>query len=102
MNILGISALHHDASICLLDGDKILFASQSERFSRVKNDKMLNCEMFAELLRYDAPQKIVWYERPGLRAVRKIFFDKTFKGVALSVRNYVHKFIDADFTTIPE
>lgn len=39
MKILGISAFYHDSSVCLTEGEEILFASQEERFSREKHDK---------------------------------------------------------------
>ena len=39
MKILGISAFYHDSSVALIDDEKIVFASQEERFSRKKHDK---------------------------------------------------------------
>jgi len=102
MNILGISALYHDASICLLDSDNgIVFASQAERYSRIKNDKHLNRDMFGELLKHDAPKKVIWYERPYLRTVRKLFFDRTFNNLPPSITRYIHKFIDTEIVTVP-
>ncbi|WP_104718394.1 carbamoyltransferase N-terminal domain-containing protein [Helicobacter trogontum] len=38
MIILGISAFYHDSAIALLENDKILFALQEERLSRIKAD----------------------------------------------------------------
>ena len=40
--ILGISSGFHDAAVTLLDGDEIVFASHSERYSKEKNDPFLN------------------------------------------------------------
>ncbi|MBK7639522.1 MAG: hypothetical protein IPJ22_05635 [Bacteroidetes bacterium] len=31
-------AFYHDSAVCLIEGDKILYAAQEERFSRIKND----------------------------------------------------------------
>ena len=42
MNILGISEGFHDAAACVLKNNKIMFASQAERFSGVKNDKWIH------------------------------------------------------------
>jgi len=42
MKILGISALFHDASICMIEEENILFAAHAERYSRIKNDLYLN------------------------------------------------------------
>lgn len=38
MIILGISAFYHDSAIALLEDDRILFALQEERLSRIKAD----------------------------------------------------------------
>lgn len=38
MNILGISALYHDAAACLVVDGKIIAAAQEERFTRIKHD----------------------------------------------------------------
>ena len=51
MRVLGISALHHDASVCLVDDNKLIYASQSERFTRIKNDKFLSTELFYEIFK---------------------------------------------------
>lgn len=38
MRILGISAYYHDSAIALLENDRIVFALQEERLSRIKAD----------------------------------------------------------------
>jgi carbamoyltransferase len=38
MNVLGISANHHDSASCLFAGGRLVAAVQEERFSRVKHD----------------------------------------------------------------
>ena len=38
MNILGISALYHDAAACLVKDGEIIAAAQEERFTRIKHD----------------------------------------------------------------
>jgi carbamoyltransferase len=95
MVVLGISALHHDASLCLIKNNSVVFASQSERFSRVKNDKELNEDLFHEILKYDSPDHIVWYEKPYKRFLRKIVFDRVFDNTKLNIKKYLNKFIDA-------
>ena len=42
MNIIGISEGFHDAALCVISDRKILHASQSERYSGVKNDKWVH------------------------------------------------------------
>jgi carbamoyltransferase len=36
VNIVGISAYHHNSSVALIQDGKIIFAAQEERFSRKK------------------------------------------------------------------
>ena len=38
MVIKGISERFHDAAVAIMEDDTLLFAAQSERFSRIKND----------------------------------------------------------------
>ena len=69
----GISAGAHDASLAVVDGDKILFASHSERFSGIKNDKWLNQQIIDEALKFGKPDKIHWYEKPWKRTARRLY-----------------------------
>ena len=39
MRILGFSEGYHDAAATILDDGEVIFASHSERFSKIKNDK---------------------------------------------------------------
>ena len=49
VNYLGINALNHEASVSVIRSDgEILFASMSERYSKKKNDTLLD----KELMRY--------------------------------------------------
>ena len=58
MIIVAISIQNHNASICILENEKILLLLQEERVSRVKNDsstpfKMLNCiSMYTKYIDY--------------------------------------------------
>ena len=71
--ILGIAAQNHDASMALIDGDKILWAAHSERYSRVKNDHHLNREMVEEMRQLGDPQRIVWFEKPWPKNFRRLY-----------------------------
>jgi carbamoyltransferase len=51
MIVLGISALDSDATVALLDGERILFALAEERLSRVKNHKGFPHRALEEALR---------------------------------------------------
>ena len=66
MVIKGISERFHDAAVAVMEDDKLLFASQSERFSRIKNDPHLCQE-----LRNIACDKEYFYEDWRLKNQRR-------------------------------
>jgi len=71
MIIFGISAGFHDAAITVLDDDKIVFASHSERYSKIKNDPFLNQEMIGDALSHGFPDVIVLHEDSLLKKQRQ-------------------------------
>ena len=48
MRILGINALNHDAAVSDIEDGDIKFAAHSERYSRKKNDYLLNDDIDPE------------------------------------------------------
>jgi carbamoyltransferase len=76
--VWGMSGLAHDAAITVMRGNEILFASSTERYSRIKNDKNFNNDIIKDCLTYGKPDKIVWYENPLLKSIRCLLFDKEF------------------------
>ncbi|MAR77584.1 MAG: hypothetical protein CMD43_01425 [Gammaproteobacteria bacterium] len=70
MNIIGISEGFHDAGLTLLQGNKIIFASHSERYSRIKGDKWIHPAMWPKSQRYQ-PDVVAYYERPFLKNLRR-------------------------------
>lgn len=70
--IIGASAFFHDASISVVNNNKILFASGSERFSKIKNDKYLCPELITHLSQYE-PSRVVYYENPVMKKLRQIY-----------------------------
>jgi carbamoyltransferase len=73
MVIYGISANEHDASLAVIKDQEILFASHSERYSRVKNDPHLHPDLIDAAYAYGKPDLILWYERPFLKRMRKLY-----------------------------
>lgn len=72
MIIWGVSANSHDAAITVVKGKEILFAAQSERYSKVKNDPHLNAGIVNDAKRYGEPDVVVWYEKPLLKSLRQL------------------------------
>jgi len=83
----GVAAGTHDGSLAVIDDDKILFASHTERYSRVKNDAHLNKEIILEALKFGDPYHIYWYEKPILKAMRKLYAGQPNKW--MSPRKYL-------------
>jgi carbamoyltransferase len=70
-HILGISAGFHDAAATVIRSDgEILFAGNSERYSKLKNDANLSDGLIGELCpwQYDT---VAWYERPWLHNLQQ-------------------------------
>ena len=72
MRILGVSAGFHDAALTVLHNHRILFAGHAERYSKEKNDPRIPVRLQEEALKYGPFDKIVFYEKPYLRQLRKL------------------------------
>jgi carbamoyltransferase len=68
--ILGVNETSHDASVSLIRNGEILFASHSERYSKIKNDWYVNDGLVQDALEYGQPDAIAYYEKPLLKASR--------------------------------
>lgn len=86
----GISAGTHDASLTVMRGNKILFASHAERYSGIKNDKDLNADLIAAALEHGSPEVIFWYENPYTKALRKLYAGQP--NAWMSPKKYLKKY----------
>lgn len=72
--VLGIAgALNHDASVSIVQGSDIKFAGHAERYSKIKNDPLLNTELLRDALQYGTPDVIAWYENPWKKKTRQLY-----------------------------
>lgn len=82
MILWGVASGSHDAAISVFEDDKLVFATDAERFSRVKNDKEIP-ENLLNYVRdnYGEPDKVYYYENPKVKASRRVFSkqDKEYK-----------------------
>lgn len=92
MVIWGISANSHDAAITVVENNNILFASQSERYSKKKNDMHLNHELIADARKHGEPDVVIWYERPILKTFRQLFAGQGWKWKENNVRDYLKQY----------
>lgn len=90
MTVWGISGLFHDAAISVVKNGKLIFASSSERYSRIKNDKHLNQALIKDALNHGYPDTITWYESPLKKKLRCLLFDKAL--IHYNVKSYLKQF----------
>jgi carbamoyltransferase len=88
----GVSANSHNASLTTFDGDKIVFSSHSERFSRIKNDPHLNSKIINYALQWGYPSEVIWYEDPILKSVRQLKAGQGWKFGYNNVDKYMAKY----------
>jgi carbamoyltransferase len=88
----GISANGHDAAITVIKNDTVLFASQSERYSKDKNDKHLHPELVCDALSYGTPDEIVWYELPILKTLRQLTAGQGWRWRENNIKKYLHSY----------
>ncbi len=74
MVVWGISANSHNASLAVFEDGQLLFASDSERFSKIKNDPNLNVDLIEHArIIGGRPDLVCWYEKPWLKTLRQLF-----------------------------
>lgn len=99
MVVWGISANSHDAAITVVHDKEILFASQSERYSGVKNDAHLNAGIINDANRYGEPDLVVWYEHPFLKSLRQLWAGQGW--ISNNIKQYIRNYgIGAPLTTV--
>lgn len=75
MKIIGISAYYHDSAVALISDGEILYASQEERFTRLKGDASFPINALSNLFHFLRlnPGEIdafVFYDKPFLKFER--------------------------------
>jgi carbamoyltransferase len=101
MIVWGISANSHDAALAVFDKKlnsssgyplNLLFASQSERFSGVKNDPHLDHNLIAYAQKFGLPDQVIWYERPFKKTVRQLLAGQGWNNSENNIPNYLTKY----------
>ena len=78
MNILGISEGFHDAAMCVIRDKTIIHASQSERYSGVKNDKWVHPSQWPVSDR-NQPDIVAYYEKPFRKNLRRLYAGQSWQ-----------------------
>jgi carbamoyltransferase len=89
----GISANSHDAALAVFVDGKLKFASNSERFSGIKNDPNLNdCLVNYARDRWGEPDQICWYENPLKKTARQFLAGQGFLWKENDVAKYLRRY----------
>ena len=77
VRIIGISAYFHDSAAALIENGKIIYASQEERFTRIKHDSNFPKNALKNLLDFNNIKLsdvdyVVFFEKPFLKFERLI------------------------------
>ena len=68
----------HDAGLCVLNNNKIVFASHAERHSGIKNDFKLHHTQFPKSERYQ-PDVTAFYEKPFRKNLRRLYAGQSWQ-----------------------
>lgn len=76
----GISANSHNAALAVFNQNQLVFASDSERFSGIKNDPNLSLSLVDHAIhKYGGyPDRVCWYEKPFLKTIRQLIAGQGF------------------------
>ena len=94
----GISSESHNAALSVFVNDTLVFASESERFSGIKNDAYLNDDIINYALKFGKPELVCWYENPYKKTLRQLLAGQ---GWIQNVKKYVDapiKYYDHHYT----
>ena len=85
----GISSESHNAALSVFVNDTLVFASESERFSGIKNDSQLNDGIINYALKFGKPELVCWYENPYKKTLRQLLAGQ---GWIQNVKKYVEAY----------
>ena len=94
----GISANSHNAALAVFEEDDLIFASESERFSGIKNDENLNIDIINYAKQWGEPDLICWYENPIKKTIRQLV---SGQGIIQNIQKYSDspiKYFDHHYT----
>jgi carbamoyltransferase len=87
----GISANSHDAALAVFVDGVLTFASHSERFSGIKNDRDLCNGLLNHAYNWGRPDQIYWYENPCKKTLRQLVAGQGWKWQDNNVKNYLRR-----------
>ena len=90
----GISANSHNAAVAVFADKNLVFASETERWSGIKNDPDLNKDLIYHLNHKGlTPDRVVWYERPLLKTFRQLQAGQGWLFKENNIRRYLKEYL---------
>ena len=89
---MGYSANSHDAALAVFENKKLVFASQSERFSRIKNDPDLDKNLISYAKQWGDPNQVVWYENPIKKTLRQLRAGQGLRLKENNIKSYLSSY----------
>jgi|TARA_R100000027_G_scaffold6668_1_gene5231 carbamoyltransferase len=87
----GISANSHNAALSIFVGDQLVFATSSERYSKIKNDPHLCKSLIDDAMWWGTPQEVYWYESPRIKSYRQFLAGQHIPKGENNIGNYIRK-----------
>jgi carbamoyltransferase len=85
----GMVGNSHDASLAVFEDNRLLWASLAKDFSGVAHDPDPDLEQIEFALTFGDPDKIFWYERPGLKTLRQFIAGQGWLWKENNIRSYL-------------
>ena len=86
----GISANSHNAAVAVFSDDQLVFATETERWSGIKNDPHLNYDLHYYLHQHTlTPDRVIWYERPFIKTLRQLEAGQGWRWKDNNVKRYL-------------
>lgn len=79
----GLNCLGHDASLCVVENNKVLFHELTSKYSGIKNDEYLNDSIIKKAFNFGEPNLICYYENPWKKKTRQIYSGEWNKALSL-------------------
>jgi carbamoyltransferase len=87
----GISGNSHDAAVAVFDNEKLVFATEAERFNRVKNSAELSHTLISYAYMWGEPERVYWYENPYKKIARQVIAGQGLNWKENNVSAYLSK-----------
>jgi carbamoyltransferase len=88
----GLSGNSHDAALAVFVDSKLVFATEAERFNRVKNSPELSHTLLSHAkYMWGEPERVYWYENPYKKIARQVIAGQGFNWEENNIKKFLSK-----------